>query len=208
MHSVSYKTLAQAILLVCYPLSCHFAVTLDQPQLQLLALLFLSVGIILRGLLENSWLSWGVITLLLAAGLLINVLGIQRYILYLPPVVLPLMLWSIFQRSLQSGRTPLITSIAREVRGSLSEELRNYTRRVTTTWSWLFLALSVGSALLPFVASPVVWSLFTNFLNYLFIVLLFVFEFIYRQWRFSELEHKSFYQYLQSIARVDIRQFR
>lgn len=208
MHTVSYKTIAQALFFVSYLLCCHFAVTLDKPQLQLLALLLLSVGMILRGLLASSLLSWCIVAGLVLLALAINGLGMLKYVLYLPPVLLPLLLWGVFARSLQPGRTPLITGIAREVRGSLSRELTDYTRAVTALWSRSFLLLALGSALLPFVASPGIWSLFTNCLNYVFIAVLFVLEFVYRQWRFRELEHKSFWQYLQSIVRVDVRQFR
>ena len=208
MPTVSYKTIIQALLLVSYPVSCHFAVVLDKPLLQLIALMFLSLGVVLRGLLEQSVSSWAMVAALLLLALLLAANDALRYVFYLPPVVFPLLLWGVFRRSLQPGRTPLVTGIAREVRGSLSPELCDYTRSVTAMWSAVFVILAVGSAGLPFLASDPVWSLFTNFLNYLLIVLLFVLEFVYRQWRFRELEHKSFYHYLQSIVRVDVRQFR
>ena len=208
MPTVSFKTLAQAAFLIAYLLCCHYAVTLNAPRLQLLAVLLLAVGIILRGLLDKSVLSYSVIIVLMAGALAMEELGLLRFVLYLPPVILPLLLWSVFFRSLLPGQTPLVTGIAREVRGSLSDELCDYTRNVTALWSAAFLLLATLSALLPFVATAHTWSLFTNCLNYMLIAALFIVEFLYRQRRFSNLEHKTFWQYLQSILRVDVRQFR
>lgn len=208
MPTVSYKTLAQAALLFLYLLSCHFAITQNEPRLQLLAILFLGCGIIFRGLLESSAMSWGILIALIIVAVAFSTQGLLRYVLYLPPIALPLLLWVVFFRSLLPGNVPLITAIAREVRGGLSEELCDYTRGVTLMWCACFMLLAIGSALLSIAATPFTWSLFTNFLNYLIIALLFVVEFLYRQWRFRDIEHKDFWQYLQSIVRVDVRKFR
>ncbi|MDZ7785399.1 MAG: hypothetical protein U5K56_21395 [Halioglobus sp.] len=176
--------------------------------MQLLALVLLSIAIIFRGLVRSSLSSWILALLVAGLGLIGYTLDLLRFALYLPPVILPLLLWAVFFRSLMPGRTPLITGIARAVRGSLSDELSRYTRSVTVVWCTLFISLSLGSVLLPLVASPQVWSLFANFLNYVFIVLLFVGEFIYRQYRFRDLEHLDFLSYLQSLRQVGMRQFR
>lgn len=207
MPIVSAKTLAQALLLLSYLLCCHFAVTRDEPQLQLIAVILLSVGFILRGLLDNKLLSWGFVIFLMLGALAINTLGLLRFVLYLPPILLPLMLWAVFFRSMRPGETPMVTAIAQEIRGPLSVELSQYTRTITAMWSVFFLLLALESALLPFFASAEVWSLFTNCVNYLLIALLFVFEFAYRKRRFRDLEHKSFWQYLDSLSQVDAKQF-
>ena len=182
----SPRILIQAALLIAYLVCSHAGVTL----------------------LETSLASWGLMLALTLGSLALMALDSLLYLLYVPPVVFPLLLWSVFQGSLGPGRTPLITAIAREVRGSLSPELCNYTRAVTALWSGCFLSLALLCALLPLFASSALWSLFANCLNYVLIVLLFVLEFVYRQWRFREIEHKTFWQYLQSIVRVDFRQFR
>lgn len=204
----SPRILIQAALLVAYLFCSHFAVTRDQPQLQLLALWLLALGLILRGLLESSPASWGLMLALTLGALGLSALGLLRYVLYLPPVVFPLLLWGVFQGSLRPGHTPLITAIARQVRGTLSPEVCAYTRAVTVLWSGCFLSLAILCVLLSLFARDALWSLFANCLNYVFIALLFVLEFVYRQWRFRELEHKTFPQYLQSIVQVNFRQFR
>lgn len=207
MPIVSAKTLAQTLLLLSYLLCCHFAITRDEPQLQLIAVILLSVGLIVRGLLDNNLVSWGVVICLMLGALAINTLGMLRFVLYLPPILLPLLLWAVFFRSLRPGETPMITAIAQEIRGPLSAELYQYTRTITAIWSAFFLLLTLESALLPSLASAEIWSLFTNCLNYLLIALLFVVEFAYRKRRFRDLEHKSFWQYLGSLSQVDARQF-
>lgn len=208
MRVVDHQPIFQALLVVSYLLVCHFAITGKNPELQLLALVLLSIAIIFRGLVRSSIASWILALFVAGLGLVGYTLDLLRFALYLPPVILPLLLWAVFFRSLMPGRTPLITVIARAVRGSLSDELSRYTRSVTVTWCFLFFVLSMASILLPLVASPQVWSLFANFLNYVFIVLVFVGEFIYRQYRFRDLEHLDFLSYLRSLRRVGMRQFR
>jgi uncharacterized membrane protein len=208
MPRLSFQALLQAALLVSYLLCCHIAVTRHHPQLQLAALLLLGLGLSLKGLLEYSKFSWTLMLVLAGGAIVINTLGLAHYVLYVPPIILPLLLWSVFFRSLLPGQTPLVTRIAMDVRGSLSHELQRYTRSVTVLWSGLFALLAIGSALLPIVASPHVWSLFTNLLNYLFIAALFIAEFLYRRWHFKEIEHTRFLQYLRTVIRADVRKFR
>jgi len=208
MRVVDHQTIVQAALVLSYLLVCHFAITGDNPGLQLLALVLLSFAITFRGLVRSNISSWALALLVVGVGLIGYILELLRFALYLPPVVLPLLLWAVFFRSLMPGRTPLITGIAQAIRGNLSDELVRYTRAVTVMWCCLFISLSMGSVLLPLVAPPQVWSLFTNCLNYVFIVLLFVGEFIYRQYRFRDLEHLDFPSYLQSLRQVGMRQFR
>ena len=208
MPTVDPRFIAQVLVLLAYLLTCHFAVTRGQPELQLVALSLLGVGMIFRGLLANHAASWLFVCALLAGGVVAYLLGVGRYLLYLPPIILPLLLWAVFARSLRADRTPLVTAIALAVRGSLSQALLRYTRGVTAMWCGFFLVLALWSALLAAFASPALWSLFTNLLNYLLIAVLFVAEFVYRQYRFREVTHQGFWQYLRSVVRVDVRQFR
>ena len=110
-------------------------------------------------------------------------------ILGLPHLVTNLFLLWFFARTLKVGRTPLITSIALRVHGSLSPDIERYTRRVTWAWGLFFvvqLILSVG--LYSFSSLPV-WSTFINVLNGPLIALMFVCEYIYRVLRYRD--HRS-----------------
>jgi len=203
--TVSFSTFVQAALIIAYPLCCHFAVTRDEPSLQLLAILLLGLGLTFRGLLQSSKMSWLIIVSLSAVLLMVFLLEQARLILYLPPIALPLLVWSLFYRSLGPTQTPLVTQIATSVHGELPPELQVYTRQVTAMWSCLFAAIAVLSVVLSLVASEAVWSLFTNFLNWAFIGILFVGEFIYRQYHFRSIDQPNFWQYLLIVVRADIR---
>ena len=142
---------------------------------------------------------------IIGLALVISQAGLTRWVLYLPPVALPLLMWSVFRRTLAENQTALITQIATATHGQLSDALCNYTHRLTALWCHLFLALALGSAILPFVASEHAWSLFTNFIAWLIIGVFFVVEFVYRQWRYRQVEHPSFWRYVQIVVQADVR---
>jgi uncharacterized membrane protein len=202
---VSPINLIQAVLIIAYPICCHFAVTLGEPQLQLLALLLLSLGLTFKGILQKSGFSLLVMAAITAISLAVYLLGQARAMLYLPPVALPLLMWSVFYRTLGKDQIPLLTRMAKAVHGELSPALQTYTRQVTAAWSYLFAAMTVFSALLPLVASEAVWSLCTNFLNWGVIGIVFIGEFIYRQWTFRSIDQPNFWQYLLIVLRADIK---
>jgi len=98
------------------------------------------------------------------------------------------LLW-LFARTLLPGREPLVSRVARAVRGSLSPELEGYTRRVTWAWSVFFGAMATGSCLLYALAPLSVWSFFLNFLNVPLVALMFIAEYLWRIARFPHLQH-------------------
>ena len=72
-------------------------------------------------------------------------------------------------------------------------------------WGSFFVAMVLWSALLPWLTTVMLWSLFTNFLNYLMAALLFVGEYIYRRWRFQDYDHPGIIDYIKIVVRADIR---
>jgi uncharacterized membrane protein len=205
MPTVSGQALMQSIVLIAYPLICHFAMIENDTQLQLGALALMGLGLNFKGMLQLSFLSWGLMLLILILITGIYLLELTRMALYLPPILLPLLLWGVFYATLGAGQTPLITQIATSARGELSQTMQDYTRGITQLWTWVFALLALEATILPLVASTAVWSVFTNCLNWVVISTLFIGEFIYRQWRFKELEHPSFWRYLQIVIHADIR---
>lgn len=195
----------QIFLLIAYPLCVHYAVTTANAEAQLLALVLLAAGISYPGIKQNSGFAWGILLLVSLLALLVSYFDLTLYVLYLPPVILPLLLWSVFFRSLLDGQTPLTTQIGEGVHGRFGPEMREYSRRVTRAWALFFVALTVWSAVLPLIASDELWSWFTSFINYLLVGVLFVSEYFYRKWRFRDFNHLAFWQYLQVIARAEIR---
>ena len=205
MRIVSGQALAQALVLIAYPVICHFAMVRSDPKLQLIALVVMGVGLNFKGLCKLNAVSWGLMLLILGLIMGIHLLDLTRVALYLPPILLPLLLWGVFYSTLGAGQIPLVTQIATAARGELSQTMQDYTRGVTLMWAWVLALLSLGAAVLPLFASAAVWSAMTNLLNWALVCALFIGEFCYRQWRFKQLEHPSFWRYLQIVIQADIR---
>jgi len=199
------KSAMPVALTVSYPLLVHLAVWLESPLLQILALLVLSLGLLLPGLSQGSRFVWGLFLVILGLLGVISAMDIALYLLYLPPVLIPLLLCGLFLRGLLPGKVPLVSAIAAQVHGPLSAQMQAYTRGVTLMWTLFFAAIALLSALLPWLASITLWSLFTNFINYLLAVLLFVVEFIYRKQHFHDLDQPSFVDYLKIVHKANIR---
>lgn len=193
------------LLILAYPLLVHLGVWLDQPFMLVFALLVLTVGLLLPGLRRGSGFTWGLFLAALVLIWLAGYLDVALYLLFLPPVIIPLVLLGIFLNSLLPGQTPLVTAIAQKVRGSLSQQLRDYTRNVTLMWTVVFAGISLASILLPWLTTATAWSLFTNFIGYLLVGILFIGEFIYRKWRFREYKHPRFADYVRIVVDADIR---
>lgn len=100
-------------------------------------------------------------------------------------------LLALFGRTLLAGREPLITWIARRIRGSLTDEMLVYTRRVTIAWCLFFAGQLAMSALLFAFAPPAVWSFFINVLDLPLVAAMFLTEYAYRLRKFWNHSHGS-----------------
>ena len=85
-----------------------------------------------------------------------------------------------FGRTLQGGKTPMISRFARTVHGQLSPALVSYTRSVTVAWTCYFGGIAALSLLLFWLAPMQVWSVFANLLGVPLLVLMFVGEYAVR----------------------------
>lgn len=110
------------------------------------------------------------------------------------------MLW-LFGRTLLRGREPIITRIARRVRGTLPPEMEAYTRRLTAAWCVFFAGQLAASALLLGFGSVEHWSLFINVLNFPLVVLMFVGDYLYRAIRYRHLPQASIATAVRAWAR-------
>ncbi|EWY41923.1 membrane protein [Skermanella stibiiresistens SB22] len=100
-------------------------------------------------------------------------------------------LLALFAGTLAEGREPLITTIARKVRGDLTDDMEAYTRRVTWAWCLFFAGqILMSTALFLFAPTPV-WSFFVNVLDLPLVVAMFMAEYSYRLWRFANHAHGS-----------------
>lgn len=192
-------------LIAAYPLLVHVALVFAVPQLLFIAPMLFLAGICWQGLVNRNNRVWLVFSLLCTGIALLEYLDLTLYLLFLPPVVIPLLLLFIFGRTLISGREPLITAIGEAARGPLSVAMRSYTRRLTQLWCVVFVMMIAWSAILPWLEQPELWSWFTNIINYGVVGVLFVGEFMLRKKLFPNHNHPGFFEYLRIIAHANIR---
>jgi uncharacterized membrane protein len=121
---------------------------------------------------------------------------------FVPPLTMNLVLLWFFGRTLVPGREPLVTAIARFVRGRLDPEVAVYTRRVTWAWCAFFAVNAAVSAALAALAPLAVWSLYTNVLAAPLFVLMFAGEYAYRRRRFPTLQHFSPLAVFERLAKA------
>lgn len=193
-------------LVVAYPLLVHLGIILHQPLLQWLALCCLVAIPLYPSLRRFEARAWLLLLALIAALYGLTRSGGGRYVLYLPPVLLPLVAAWFFGRSLRSGEVPLVTRIARATRDDeLPAELVAYTRGVTWLWTLVLCGMALLSLGLALFAAPEIWSLFTNLLNYVILAAVFPLEYLWRRIRYRHLEHPGFIRYIRKVASTNYR---
>jgi len=187
-------------LALAYPLLVHASILWPDPRIKWLALAVLCALPLYAGLRARRWWAWAALLAALAGSAALVAAGASQYLLYLPPVLIPLSLLVLFAGSLRQGREPLITRMARLARGALPADLERYTRRLTVLWSAIFAGLVLSGAALACFAPLPIWSIATNFIHYFLIGAVFVGEYLFRRWRFRHLPHPGFLAYVRLIA--------
>lgn len=92
-----------------------------------------------------------------------------------------LALGTLFGRTLNRGRTPLVTQFALFAHnGVIPPSIERYTRQVTIAWTAFFLGNASASVLLFFFASHATWSVFANLLTFPLVLLMFAVEQYFR----------------------------
>jgi uncharacterized membrane protein len=93
------------------------------------------------------------------------------------------LLFRAFAASLRPGQDPLISIIARGMRGTLVPEIERYTRAVTMLWTVLFATLLIVSFALLVVAPVPLWSSFVTWISLALVGLTLAAEFVVRRIR-------------------------
>lgn len=106
----------------------------------------------------------------------------------LVPVVMNGALLFSFGRSLRGPGPTMIETFARLQVDHLSAAELDYCRRVTVVWCAFFVANASACAVLAWAAPLAWWALYTGFVSYLLVGLLFSVELLYRAWRFRRYE--------------------
>ena len=187
-------------LVVSYPILVHLSVLLGWPFLQAIALTCLTAGFSLGELKRGNPYVWCLLVSVCAVTVSLSLLDASIYLLYIPPVAIPLLLFGVFSLTLLPGKEPIITAIGEASRGPLSKEVRSYTKKVTGMWSVIFLIMIILGVALPLAGNQLLWSWTTSVWNYAVVGLIFLGEFIYRIWRFPDHDHPNFIEYIKIVV--------
>jgi len=115
-------------------------------------------------------------------------------------VAIHLLLALVFGLTLQAGREPLVTALARRVHGSLTPAMASYSRKVTLAWTAYFVAMAALSVVLYAAAPFDVWAAFANLVTPLAIVLMFIAEYLLRYRLHPEFERATLAQAVRAYA--------
>lgn len=188
------KSKAIFIALVAYPAIIHTAVVMNELVVGfavLLAMVFFQVVVNMH---EQRHRKLKLFWVMLAGIVVASGLAVVAYqwgsasALFIPPVVMNLVLMLVFGASLLPGKEPVITRFRRMVKKEgTTPEINIYTRQVTWVWTLFFAGLAVESTVLAMYFSLATWSLFTNVINYILVIVLFFGEYLYRTRRIKEV---------------------
>lgn len=206
----SIKTTRPRLLLLLiplYPLALHFGIfagSVTPGVLVLSALLLLGGGWLLMTGKRSGW--WLLLFGLALLTCQVSCQSAAQTMLFLPPILVNLLLCFPFARTLRTDSTPLISTFARMVHGhELDKATLRYTRAVTQLWAGLFILLALESLLLALFAPLEIWSLFTNFINYILVLLVFFIEYQVRIRHLPTLEHPGFVGFMRLLGKIDWR---
>lgn len=191
----------QAVLIAGYPFIAHLSILLDKPELHLIAFCSLLTGILWQGITKPNIGVWIWFVVINIAFFLLSRWRLDLYLLYIPPILIPLLLLIYFGKTLLQHETPLITAIADAARGPLTPAMRIYTRRLTQAWCLIFILLIIEALILISFYSLATWSWATNFINYILMAIIFVGEFEFRKKKFPDHDHPTFLDYIKIIGK-------
>jgi uncharacterized membrane protein len=115
-------------------------------------------------------------------------------------VAIHLLLALVFGLTLQGGREPLVTALARRVHGSLTPAMAAYSRKVTVLWTGYFLAMAALSVVLYAAAPFDVWATFANLVTPVAILVMFIGEYLLRYRLHPEFERATLAQAVRAYA--------
>ena len=205
MKMASWKVLFTLLMVLGYSIMVHVGVLSGFFVPALLVFTVIVSLSLIKGTKNSRKLAW---VLAISLGLVAGIFWKSDSLLnlfYLPPVLINCFLLTLFGATLLPGATPLITQFSEILKGDLDQKALNYTRRVTQAWVVFFFFMTVETLLLAVYAPPYVWSLFTNFINYLLLALFFLLEFYLRKHLFREVDQPGFFGFLKSLVQVDPR---
>ena len=208
------------VLSFAYPVLAHFAVARNSAGLTIAALTLLAAISLLPGLARGAAAAWLAVPIVGAVCWWLAGVDQPLLPLYLPPIIVPAFLAYVFGTTLRPGCTPLISQMIRLMQPPGEEPepaVWSYARRLTATWTALFIALATFNLLLAALAEPdgllrasgidpglavshEVWSLFTNLIEYLLVAAFFAIEYAYRRQKFPRQPYRNMFDFLRRMA--------
>lgn len=189
--------------LIALPVATHFGAVYRQPLVALAGIALFLLPALWESLRRGRYL--GIAAALSTIAMLWLLFGALS-LLYAVPVAVNLSLFTLFAGTLLPGRKPLITAYVELQYDTVSPEMCRYTGRVTAAWSVFFALMAVQCVLLALLAPVQIWSLFVNFLNYMFVAAFFAVEYLIRRRVLRNRRHPSFARFLRNVLRTDFRQ--
>jgi len=187
---------------ISYPFLVHYLVVTEQYLLAGIYIVVLLLLIAVRNFLQSYK---GLATGLFLLSLVIVAILIYRtqFVVFLPPILIPLALAYAFGKTLMAGQTAFITTIAQKIRATpLVEKEKKYTRFITYMWVLFFLFLAIESIVVAVVYDIETWSYITNFLNYILVAFFAMFEYLLRRIVLHHLEHPGFIGFIKQLIHV------
>lgn len=176
------KATLVSCLFVAYPfLSSYLA---RQGFISLELILF-SILMLWRGIraTETAWrLGFLSLSLLLIVGASLA----NAYFVWLMPSLIYLGLTFLFGSTLYSPPS-LCERLVRLLFPEFKAGIAEYLHSLTAVWTWFFALNVVVCALLPVLFNEQVWAIYTGFVVYVLMSLLFIAEWLYRHKRFPDL---------------------
>lgn len=194
-----------AIALLSYPILIHLSLAFDRPLVIAYTWLAISVLGMAAAIRNANILSLLFFSLIVAVAIGLWIWGNEANLMYLPPVLVNAALLIVFAKTLLPGDIPLVSRVASAWRGTLDDAVAHYTRRVTCAWVVFFAIMMLESIALALFAPVYIWSLFTNFLNYLMVLTFFVVEYQLRFVFLPNHEHLSFREFCRLLFSIDFR---
>ena len=192
---------------ISYPFVIHFLVLAELFLQASVYILAVALVIALQNFLQgHKWLANILLMVICIVGVSVY-LNQQsfnsQFIIFIPPVLIPLTLAYLFGKTLLRGQTPFITLMAQKIKNStLGEREIQYTRNVTIVWFVFFIINAIEDVVLALYTDIATWSYITNFLNYFIIAALFIIEYVVRRIVLSEIEHPSFIGFIRKLIRA------
>lgn len=198
--------------MLAYPLMAYWAAHSNHWIVPVVATLVLALALFYPSLRRHKIWAWLVVVAAASIAIILAQHNSALLILYVPPVAFNLLAAYWFGRSLWSGRTPLVTAIARHIRlatgHAMTPAIERYTFAVTLLWAMLLAGLAVVNALLAVWGSIATWAWFAHLGNYLIVAIAFALEFAARYVCLSQQTHPSWQDYREGIKGLSWKRLR